>query len=46
MCADWVWYDGAKQISPALAYVEREDPSGGFFRVNRSVHDLDLKSMK
>jgi len=31
MRADWVRYDGEKQISPALAYVEREDPSSGIF---------------
>jgi len=31
MRTDWVRYDGAKQISPALAYMEREDPPGGIF---------------
>ena len=29
MRTDWVRYDGAKKISPTLAYMEREDPSGG-----------------
>ena len=29
---DWVRYFGVKQISSALAYVERESPSGGILR--------------
>ena len=33
MIPDWVRYDidGAKQISPTLAHVERKDPSGGIY---------------
>ena len=33
--ANCVRYNGAKQISPALAYVEREDPSGEIFMSTR-----------
>ena len=35
MRTDWVRYNGAKQVSPALAYVEREDPPSGIFASTR-----------
>ena len=36
----WVWYFGAKQISSALPYVERRDPSGGIFASTKKVCQL------
>ena len=49
MRADLVQYDGAKKISPALAYMERKDLSGGIFCVNdkegmREARGCEFKS--
>ena len=36
----WVSYNGAKKISPTLAYVEREDPIDGFLRQQNQARRL------